>query len=76
MWTRRPPPSAWALARSCQWRTAKRLSCAAELDQVNLILEHGASYQRQLRVAEENGGSLKAVVASLTRELRHGLGKA
>ncbi|MCS5714490.1 glutamate--cysteine ligase [Herbiconiux sp. CPCC 205716] len=52
---------------------AERLGCAAELDQVNLILEHGASYQRQLRVAEANGGSLKAVVASLTRELRHGL---
>jgi len=53
---------------------AELLDCVAELAQVNLILEHGASYQRQLRVAEENGGSLKAVVASLTRELRHGLG--
>ncbi len=53
--------------------TAERLGCAAELDQVNLILDHGASYQRQLRVAEENGGSLRAVVASLTKELRHGL---
>ncbi|MCS5733010.1 glutamate--cysteine ligase [Herbiconiux daphne] len=52
---------------------AERLGCAAELDQVNLILDHGASYQRQLRVAEENGGSLRAVVASLTKELRHGL---
>jgi len=52
---------------------AARLGCAAELDQVNLILDHGASYQRQLRVAEENGGSLRAVVASLTKELRHGL---
>jgi carboxylate-amine ligase len=55
---------------------AERLGCAEQLDQVNLILEHGASYQRQLRVAEANGGSLKAVVASLTRELRHGLGNA
>ncbi|WP_374947143.1 glutamate--cysteine ligase [Agreia sp.] len=55
---------------------AERLDCVDELAQVNLILEHGASYQRQLRVAEENGGSLKAVVASLTRELRHGLGHA
>jgi carboxylate-amine ligase len=54
---------------------AERLGCAAELDQVNLILDHGASYQRQLRVAEENGGSLRAVVSSLTRELRHGLEK-
>jgi carboxylate-amine ligase len=52
---------------------AERLGCAAELDQVNLILDHGASYQRQLRVAEQNGGSLRAVVASLTKELRHGL---
>jgi carboxylate-amine ligase len=55
---------------------AERLDCVDELEQVNLILEHGASYQRQLRVAEENGGSLKAVVASLTRELRHGLGSS
>ncbi|MFB2554989.1 glutamate--cysteine ligase [Herbiconiux liangxiaofengii] len=53
--------------------TAEKLGCTAELDQVNLILEHGASYQRQLRVAEANGGSLHAVVASLTKELRHGL---
>ncbi|CAD5995404.1 glutamate--cysteine ligase [Agreia sp. COWG] len=53
---------------------AEQLGCEKELDQVNLILEHGASYQRQLRVAEANGGSLKAVVASLTHELRHGLG--
>ncbi|MGD8167421.1 glutamate--cysteine ligase [Herbiconiux sp. P16] len=53
--------------------TAERLGCAAELDQVNLILSGGASYQRQLRVAEANGGSLRAVVASLTKELRHGL---
>jgi carboxylate-amine ligase len=52
---------------------AERLGCAAELDQVNLILDNGASYQRQLRVAEQNGGSLRAVVASLTKELRHGL---
>jgi carboxylate-amine ligase len=52
---------------------AERLGCEKELDQVNLILTKGASYQRQLHVAEQNGGSLKAVVASLTRELRHGL---
>ncbi|RFA14910.1 glutamate--cysteine ligase [Subtercola boreus] len=54
--------------------TAARLGCAAELEQVNLILEKGASYQRQLHVAEQNGGSLQAVVSSLTHELRHGLG--
>ncbi|MDO9398748.1 MAG: carboxylate--amine ligase, partial [Herbiconiux sp.] len=52
---------------------AERLGCAAELDAVNRILDGGASYQRQLRVAEENGGSLRAVVSSLTHELRHGL---
>jgi carboxylate-amine ligase len=52
---------------------ARRLHCENELDQVNLVLERGASYQRQLRVAEQNGGSLQAVVSSLTRELRHGL---
>jgi carboxylate-amine ligase, YbdK family len=52
---------------------AERLDCERELDQVNLMLEHGASYQRQVRVAEANGGSLQAVVSSLTRELRYGL---
>jgi carboxylate-amine ligase len=52
---------------------AERLGCERELDQVNLILDGGASYQRQLRVAEANGGSLQAVVSSLTKELRHGL---
>ena len=55
---------------------AERLDCVTELDQVNLVLERGASYQRQLRVAEQNGGSLQAVVSSLTRELRHGLDDA
>lgn len=52
---------------------AERLGCGTELDQVNLILDLGASYQRQLRVAESNGGSLPAVVGSLAHELRHGL---
>jgi carboxylate-amine ligase len=52
---------------------ADRLGCAADLDRVNLILDNGASYQRQLRVAEASGGSLQAVVSSLTRELRNGL---
>lgn len=53
---------------------AERLGCTRELDQVNLIFAHGASYQRQLRVAEANGGSLQAVVSSLARELKQGLG--
>jgi glutamate---cysteine ligase / carboxylate-amine ligase len=52
---------------------AERLDCSAELDQVNLILELGASYQRQLAVAENNSGSMQAVVASLARELRYGI---
>jgi carboxylate-amine ligase len=51
---------------------AESLGCAAELDNVRDILAVGASYQRQLRVAEANGGSLKAVVSSLVRELREG----
>jgi carboxylate-amine ligase len=39
------------------------------------ILDTGASYQRQLAVAEQNGGSLQAVVSSLTHELRNGLAR-
>jgi carboxylate-amine ligase len=53
---------------------AADLGCAKELDQVNLILTQGASYQRQLRVAEAHNGDLAAVVASLARELRDGIG--
>lgn len=52
---------------------AERLGCRSELHDVAVILERGASYQRQLEVAEGNGGSLKAVVASLVREMRDGL---
>ncbi|MFP7759897.1 glutamate--cysteine ligase [Marisediminicola sp. LYQ85] len=52
---------------------AERLGCLEELRCVERILDRGASYQRQLAVAESNGGSLKAVVASLVRELRDGL---
>ncbi|SDK66696.1 carboxylate-amine ligase [Cryobacterium psychrotolerans] len=52
---------------------AERLGCLPELLQLNLILSHGASYQRQLEVAEAHGGSLPAVVAALSRELRTGL---
>lgn len=53
---------------------AARLGCLDELAEIAVILEKGASYQRQLRVAEGAGGSLKAVVASLVKELRDGLG--
>ena len=49
---------------------ADRLGCAAELQQVRVMLDGGASYQRQLRVAEAAGGDHTAVVAHLARELR------
>jgi carboxylate-amine ligase len=52
---------------------AARLGCLEELMGVSAILDKGASYQRQLAVAEANNGSLKAVVASLVTELRDGL---
>ncbi len=51
---------------------AARLGCLDELMGVGDILNRGASYQRQLAVAAENDGSLKAVVASLVAELRDG----
>jgi carboxylate-amine ligase len=52
---------------------ADALGCEAELESVWGIVNGGASYQRQLRVAEANNGSLKAVVSSLVRELREGV---
>lgn len=54
---------------------AERLGCVDELSTVLTILDTGASYQRQLAVAEQNGGSLQAVVSSLTHELRSGLAR-
>ncbi|MFC6152761.1 glutamate--cysteine ligase [Nocardioides yefusunii] len=53
---------------------AAQLGCEEELDGVWRMAEHGASYQRQRRVAEENDGSLVAVVDSVVRELRESLG--
>ena len=52
---------------------ADRLGCLPELMGITTILDGGASYQRQLAVAAANGGSLKAVVASLVKELRDGV---
>lgn len=52
--------------------TAERLDCAGELADVALILERGASYQRQRRVAEATGGDLSAVVAALVAEFSTG----
>ncbi|MFC7530903.1 glutamate--cysteine ligase [Actinoplanes sp. GCM10030250] len=49
---------------------AESLGCLEELDSLRGIVAGGASYQRQLRVAAAHGGSLKAVVSSLVRELR------
>ena len=52
---------------------AEHLGCEVELQQVRAMLDGGASYQRQLRVAEAAGGDLTAVVAHLARELRAGV---
>jgi glutamate---cysteine ligase / carboxylate-amine ligase len=52
---------------------ASSLGCTTELAHLQDIVDRGASYQRQLRVATANAGSLKAVVSSLVRELRDGL---
>lgn len=51
---------------------AADLGCLPELHDIMRIVDHGASYQRQLAVARAHHGSLKAVVASLVRELREG----
>ena len=51
-------------------RIAERLGCLEELRGVARILERGASYQRQLAVAADHAGSLKAVVGHLVSELR------
>ncbi|MBC7442668.1 MAG: glutamate--cysteine ligase [Ramlibacter sp.] len=54
--------------------TADRLGCLDELRGLNRIISEGASYQRQLRVADAHGGDLPPVVKALSRELRTGLG--
>ncbi len=51
---------------------AERLGCAAELDDVLGILESGASYERQRKVAADNGGDVRAVVDSLLAEMQAG----
>jgi carboxylate-amine ligase len=53
---------------------ADRLGCAEELASVADIPRRGASYQRQRAVAEASDGDLVAVVDSVVRELRDGLG--
>ncbi|MCU1418924.1 MAG: glutamate--cysteine ligase [Mycetocola sp.] len=51
---------------------AGRLGCSEELASIGEILDEGASYSRQLRVAAANSGDLSAVVKALARELRDG----
>ncbi len=55
---------------------ADRLGCSAELAGVAEIPRRGASYQRQRAVSERTGGDLVAVVDSVVRELRDGLGRS
>lgn len=52
---------------------AERLGCLEELQGVSTIMELGASYQRQLAIADMNGGDLKSVIASLVGEMKTGL---
>lgn len=52
--------------------TAQELKCDAEFAGLETILSQGASYERQLAVAEASGGDLHAVVDHLIREFRAG----
>ncbi len=52
---------------------AAELGCRAELEGVRTTLTAGASYQRQLRVADDADGDLRAVAAHLIREFRTGV---
>ena len=51
---------------------ADELKCADELAGLDTILGQGASYQRQIAVADAAGGDLRAVVQHLIREFRNG----
>lgn len=53
---------------------ADDLRCATEFAGVDTILRAGASYERQLRVADAADGDLHAVVQHLIREFRSGPG--
>jgi carboxylate-amine ligase len=53
---------------------ADDLYCGAEFAGARTILESGASYERQLRVAEAADGDLHEVVHHLIREFRSGPG--
>ncbi|MDQ1206758.1 glutamate--cysteine ligase [Microbacterium sp. SORGH_AS_0862] len=51
---------------------AVELKCAEELEGVRATLAQGASYARQLAVADASGGDLRQVVQHLIREFRAG----
>ncbi|HSO14444.1 MAG TPA: glutamate--cysteine ligase [Arthrobacter sp.] len=51
---------------------AVKLGCVDELADVLKIIERGAGYQRQRRVAAEHGGDLRAVVLDLVQQMRKG----
>ena len=51
---------------------AVELKCARELEAIETTLSQGASYSRQLAVAEASGGDLRAVVRHLVGEFRSG----
>ncbi|WP_299166196.1 glutamate--cysteine ligase [uncultured Arthrobacter sp.] len=49
---------------------AAKLGCSEELADVEKILQRGAGYQRQRRIAAETNGDLSAVVLDMVRQLR------
>jgi glutamate---cysteine ligase / carboxylate-amine ligase len=51
---------------------ARKLGCSNELADVEKIIERGAGYQRQRRVAAENDGDLRAVVLDAVRQMHEG----
>lgn len=51
---------------------AEELHCAREFAGIERIAAQGASYARQLAVADASGGDLRAVVQHLIREFRNG----
>ena len=50
----------------------RRLGCAPSWPTSLKIIERGAGYQRQRRVAAEHGGDLRAVVLDLVQQMRKG----
>ncbi|KNY07146.1 glutamate--cysteine ligase [Microbacterium sp. GCS4] len=51
---------------------AVELGCVREFGSIDTILTDGASYERQLTIANATGGNLQAVVQHLIREFRSG----